>query len=71
MCFLLGFSSAWHAAKDLVSVELLCELVVSGSLLAGDEAGKAELFAGFLAGGDPLTEARLLESLGALGVLLL
>ena len=54
-----------------MSVELLCEFVVGGSLLAGHEAGEAELFAGFLRGGDPLTESRLLESLGAGGVLLL
>ena len=54
-----------------MSVELLGEFVVGGSLLAGNEAGEAELFARFLRGGDPLSESALLESLGSGGVLLL
>lgn len=54
-----------------MSVELLGEFVVGGSLLAGNEAGEAELFARFLRGGDPLSESALLEHLGASGVHLL
>ena len=58
-------------ATSELSVVLLCELVVGGSFLASNEAGEAELFAGFHHGGAPLTESALLEVLLGLGALFL
>ena len=49
--------------RHLVAVVLLAELVVSRSLLAGNEPGQTELLAGLLGGGDPLAQCRVPEVL--------